>query len=309
MKYVDTSTIGGRIRLIRQKMDMSLADLGAKIGVSANYVSVIERNAKRPSDDLLGKIADATGAPINWLKTGMDDDHQLADGNHEIDPSLFLNILMITNPSITKTTIATTLAVDDLELDKILAGNIKYDPAWAGGFSALSQRIDDFPGLQEKLNRIRQYLEQEETKKTDSRLIRMFRGYLEEKYHSDFSFNPNTHMSNFKGSSPRHLVESYHQRYFTCKQKKPESNWHIWTLSWHSRGDLRDVLDRIKYNSKLPCENIVLAVNKESDFEFLRSADWKKSSPWDEPNPPKFFLMLVDTDAMQVVGNMVPIEI
>lgn len=56
MKYVDTSTIGGRIRLIRQQMDMSLADLGAKIGVSANYVSVIERNAKRPSDDLVEKF-------------------------------------------------------------------------------------------------------------------------------------------------------------------------------------------------------------------------------------------------------------
>ena len=304
MKYVDTSTIGGRIRLIRQKRDMSLAELGAKIGVSANYVSVIERNAKLPSDDLLGKIADVTGASIDWLVTGRDD-----QPDNEIDPSLFLNILMVTNPSITKTTIATILAVEDLELDEILAGNIKYDPAWEGGLSALSQRIDDFPGLQEKLDRIQQYLEQEKTKKTDSGLIRMFRGYLEEKYHSDFSFNPNTHMSSFKGSSPRHLVESYHQKHFICKQKKPESNWHIWSLSWHSRGDLRDVLDRIKYNSKLPCENIVLAVNKESDFEFLRSADWKKSSPWDEPNRPKFFLMHINTDSMQVVGDMVPVEI
>ena len=125
MKYVDTSTLGGRIRLIRQKMDMSLADLGAKIGVSANYVSVIERNAKCPSDDLAEKIADATGVSINWLKTGEDDNHRLGDGNHEIDASLFLNILMMTNPSITKTAIATILAVDDSELDEILAGNTK----------------------------------------------------------------------------------------------------------------------------------------------------------------------------------------
>lgn len=312
MRYVDTSTIGGRIRLVRQKKDMSLADLGAKIGVSANYVSVIERNAKRPSVSLLGKIADATDTSIDWLNAGGDNDHRLSDGIPEIDASLFLNILMATNSSITKSTIATILAVDDSKLDEILAGNIKYDSAWASGLSALTQRIDDFHGLQERLDGIQRYLELEESKNTDYKLIRMFRGYLEKKYHGEFSFDTNnTHMSNFKGSSPRHLVESYHQKHFTCTQKITKSTWHIWSLSWHSRGDLRDVLDRIKYNSKHPCNNIVLAVNKKSDFELLRDSDWKKSSPWDaaSPNRPNFFLMQINTDSMQVVGDMVPVEI
>ena len=313
MKYVDTSTLGGRIRLIRQKMDMSLADLGAKIGVSANYVSVIERNAKCPSDDLVDKIADATGVSINWLKTGEDGDHRLGDGNHEIDASLFLNILMMTNPSITKTAIATILAVDDSELDEILSGNTKYDPAWEAGFSALTQRIDDFSGLQEKLCKIQDYLRQEESKKIDFGLIRMFRVYLSKKFQCDFTFINNEHMVDFKGSSPaRHrLVVPYRQKHFVCKQEKPESIWHIWSLSWHSRADLKDVLDRIKYNSKKPCENIVLAVDKKRDFEFLLSADWKQSSPWGETSPsrPKFFLMLIDTDAVQVVGDMVEVEI
>ncbi len=310
MKYVDTSTLGGRIRLIRQKNDMSLTDLGAKIGVSANYVSVIERNAKRPSDDLLEKISDATGASIYWLKTGEDDDHRLDNGSREIDAALFLNILMVTNPAITKTAIATILAVSDSELDEILAGNTQYDPAWDAGFSALAQRIEDFPRLQEKLDRIRQYLGQEESKQIDFGLIRMLRGYLSEKFQSNFTFSSNTHMDNFRGSLRRPLIESYQQKHFICKQGKPESIWHIWFLSWHSRADLRDVLDRIKCNSKPPYENIVLAVSRKCDYELLQGADWKKASPWDKMSPdcPNLFRMLINTDTMQVV-DMVSVTI
>ena len=174
-------------------------------------------------------------------------------------------------------------------------------------------RSDDFSGLQEKLCRIQDYLRQEESKKIDFGLIRMFRVYLSKKFQCDFTFINNEHMVDFKGSSPaRHrLVVPYRQKHFVCKQEKPESIWHIWSLSWHSRADLKDVLDRIKYNSKKPCENIVLAVDKKRDFEFLLSADWKQSSPWGETSPsrPKFFLMLIDTDAVQVVGDMVEVEI
>lgn len=308
MKYVDTSTMGGRIRLARQKMGISMDALGYKIGVSTNYVSIIERNTKCPSDDLLGRIADVTGAPINWLKTGMEDDNKQADDSHEIDPSLFLNILMLTNPSITKTTITTILGIDDLELDEILAGRIKYDPAWESGLSALSQQIDNFHSLNEKLDRIRDYLRKEETKKTNSRLIRMFRGYLEEKYDSDFSFNSPTHMPFVRGVALLDFVSLGSPKLFTCKQQNPESNWEIWSFSEAWRDDLKFVLDLVKFNSKPPCENIVLAVNAESAFETLRSADWIEVSPWDESNRPNLFLMHIDTDSMQVVGDMVPVE-
>lgn len=309
MESIDTSTIGGRIRLVRQKMGVSLAGLGSKIGVSANYVSVIERNAKRPSDDLLARIADATGTSFNWLKTGIDDEHQRTDDNPDIDPSLFLNILMIANPSITKATIATTLAVDDLELDKILAGGVKCDPAWEGGLSALSQRIDDFPSLLKKLDRILDYLHKEETKKNNYRLIRMFRDYLEQKYDSDFSFNSNTPVSSFRVSSPLRIVASYFPKLFTCKQQKPESSWNIWSFSGPWRSDLKIILDLIKLNSNSQCENIILSVDEESAFEALRSANWIESSPWDGPNRPKLFLMHIDTDSMRVVDDMVQVEI
>lgn len=70
MKYVDVGTVGGRIRDARQKKNLSLQALGEAVGISANYVSVIERNEKQPSRQRLRRIAEVLQVDSSWLETG-----------------------------------------------------------------------------------------------------------------------------------------------------------------------------------------------------------------------------------------------
>lgn len=172
MKDVDESTIGGRIRRARTKCKLTTSELGKAVGVSQNYISVVERNDKKQASPvLLRKIAEVTGVSVAWLKDGGPD---AADATHFEDIRLLLTIIMQEERNLTKETIASVLAVDTGTVDRILSGEAEYDPQWEPGISNLVQRLD-LPALCKKLRALDALLQQEAEKKDNAKLSWSFR--------------------------------------------------------------------------------------------------------------------------------------
>ncbi len=59
MWNMKTADLGQELRRLRQEAGLTLRGLAATLGVSAAHLSDIEHNHRRPSDDLLRKIARA----------------------------------------------------------------------------------------------------------------------------------------------------------------------------------------------------------------------------------------------------------
>ncbi len=59
--------IGERIRAQRTELNLSLRDLAKKVGLTASFLSQIERNLADPSIKSLRKIADALGVPVLYF--------------------------------------------------------------------------------------------------------------------------------------------------------------------------------------------------------------------------------------------------
>jgi len=74
------SDLGQELRRLRKKAGITLRGLAATVEVSAAHLSDIEHNRRRPSDDLLRKIAHAlrkagaTFESLEHLATGLDPD-------------------------------------------------------------------------------------------------------------------------------------------------------------------------------------------------------------------------------------------
>lgn len=196
MKDIDIGTVGGRIRSCRKQLELSLEEMSKKIGVSPNYVSVIERNVKNPSDKVLNKVADLAGVSFDWLKKGdgrdantepMESSLQPAMGKGSIDASLFLNLALCCGTTISKETISTVLNVDAKSLEGIMKGTVQFDPAWENGLSNIAQRLE-LPSMIEKLHEIVSFLEKVQTQKIDFELIRLSRDYLAETYKDTFIY-------------------------------------------------------------------------------------------------------------------------
>lgn len=59
--------LGQRIRQLRCEHNMSQEELSFMAGISASHLGQIERAAKHPTVDTIGKIASALGVPISYL--------------------------------------------------------------------------------------------------------------------------------------------------------------------------------------------------------------------------------------------------
>jgi transcriptional regulator with XRE-family HTH domain len=75
-----STTLGQELRRLRQDAGITLRGLAATVEVSAAHLSDIEHNRRRPSDDLLRRIAralrkaGATFESLDHLATGLDAD-------------------------------------------------------------------------------------------------------------------------------------------------------------------------------------------------------------------------------------------
>ena len=56
---VDPATFGGQLRRLRDDAGMTQAELGAAVGLPQTRISEYERNAHKPNEDLIMKLAEA----------------------------------------------------------------------------------------------------------------------------------------------------------------------------------------------------------------------------------------------------------
>lgn len=63
-------SFGEQLRAFREKQDLSLRELARKVGISAPFLSDIERGNRLPSDRVLRELARALGIPEGELRSG-----------------------------------------------------------------------------------------------------------------------------------------------------------------------------------------------------------------------------------------------
>ena len=149
MKQADERTVGGRIRSARQKQGLKAKELAQMIGITPNYMSMVEQGVRTPSDELLGKVAEVTHTSSTWLKAGAPQKEVVALSapststvNNLPDPQLFLLVLKWQRPDLFPGAVQAILDVTSDALEGILEGTVEYDPKWRLAFELLAQRMD-----------------------------------------------------------------------------------------------------------------------------------------------------------------------
>ena len=79
-------TIGERIKSVRKAKDLTLAEFGAKIGITASSMSTIESGKSNPSEQTLLSICREFDVNDYWLRNGGDDADMF--NRHERDEEL-----------------------------------------------------------------------------------------------------------------------------------------------------------------------------------------------------------------------------
>lgn len=67
--------VGGRIRSARKQAGLSHDKLGAKVGTSRQHLIKLEKGVHLPSDQMVERIAEATGKPLSFFD-GSDDEEE-----------------------------------------------------------------------------------------------------------------------------------------------------------------------------------------------------------------------------------------
>ena len=67
---LELSTLGHRIRHHRTARNLTLDDLGAKVGIAGSQLSLIENGKREPKLSLLQSIAEACGTDVADLISG-----------------------------------------------------------------------------------------------------------------------------------------------------------------------------------------------------------------------------------------------
>ena len=75
---------GSRVREARKKQQLSMEQLGQKMGISGSLVGRYERNVENPKPDTIKRFADALGVDANWLEKGEYGDNSLSGDEQQL---------------------------------------------------------------------------------------------------------------------------------------------------------------------------------------------------------------------------------
>ena len=75
---------GSRVREARKKQQLSMAQLGLKMGISGSLVGRYERNEENPKPDTIRRFSDALGVDAKWLEKGEYDDNSLSGDEQQL---------------------------------------------------------------------------------------------------------------------------------------------------------------------------------------------------------------------------------
>lgn len=85
MAAVDKSTIGNRMKDVRNRSGLTQAEFGEKIGFHKNQVYNVEAGKSIPSEDYISSVAAKFQVSVSWLKTG---EGEMDTGIPEVDDRL-----------------------------------------------------------------------------------------------------------------------------------------------------------------------------------------------------------------------------
>lgn len=80
--------LGERIRLRRKELDLSLRELAERVGLTASFLSQIERDRTSPSLESLRKISDALEVPIFHFLLESNDKHPVVRRTQRLELKL-----------------------------------------------------------------------------------------------------------------------------------------------------------------------------------------------------------------------------
>lgn len=94
-------TLGERVKMVRKAANQTQKDFSSSLGVSGNYVYLIEANKEKPSDRTLNDICRIYGVRKEWLEFGSGEPYA-EKSNEEIIAQFFGEVEALDADSFTK---------------------------------------------------------------------------------------------------------------------------------------------------------------------------------------------------------------
>lgn len=182
----DALTVGGRIRWVRQNAKSNIKNFAQELGISANYLSILEHGRRPPSDQLLRKIAEVGGASYQWLKDGEDAAKEDDAGNtlpqaqpdQTPDIRLFLRVLQCYQPKIFPETVSYILNVEPDTFAKFMDREVELDLEQEG-IQMLAKRLDPDKVVRE-MGAVGRFLTEVNTVNSTEVVKKAIKDYLEQ---------------------------------------------------------------------------------------------------------------------------------
>lgn len=184
MIETNENTLGGRIRLARASTNEKIKDLAEAVGITPNYLGLIERGAKKPSLNLLRKISENTGVSYTWLlngsEKGPEEKKKAKTTVASLDLRMLLSLILI-RTQCDKEFIAELMDLDTDDIEKILSGEpYDYDPQWENVLPTLSQsKSMGLDSLIEQLEKLTDFFRDRREDRNDRKFFISLKQYIE----------------------------------------------------------------------------------------------------------------------------------
>ena len=311
MKDVNMDAIGGRVRACRKTMNLTLVQMSKSVDVSANYISMIERGEKNPSDKVLHKIADLADVSYWWLKTGQEESpvkpqepsSSLNAIPASIDVPLFLALAIQSIPGMTKEKLAAKLDISPENMEEVLFGSehaVSSD--WTDYFPVLARQMD-LPAVCQKIHDLDLFLQNEIREKERKCRLDFLKRYAGPEYQY-LEFDPN---------DSDHIILKR-----TREDGSPQSlPWHFFFCLGHCSDE--SMVENIMGNIICSCYNdsAVLIFDDETTRNlFAEEYDQRKAqadtlagTPYGHGGSlPSISLLLINRETWEQIGNEIELD-
>ncbi|AHN23289.1 transcriptional regulator [Lysinibacillus varians] len=123
-------TIGSRLKLLRDTLDLSMASFGEKIKMTSSNISKMEKDLRVVTDRTIALISNEFGVNEQWLRTG-EGDMFIAVTEDEKFAELLGELLVNENNELVKEIITKVVELDDdylLLIEQLIDGLLKNNP-------------------------------------------------------------------------------------------------------------------------------------------------------------------------------------
>lgn len=104
---MEVITINGRIKQIRVSANLTQTEFAERIGLTKNYISLVENGQRAPSDRTIKDICREFGVNENWLREGVGE--PFASKTRADEMAEFIKGLMNDSPDSFRSRLVTTL--------------------------------------------------------------------------------------------------------------------------------------------------------------------------------------------------------